>query len=288
MQLCYAGLYPDLYISVAPPSGHPTMAMGAELGEEIGPSPTETQPRKSPKELSTLTEVKAALDSIHVQEASISASLASLLAQQEPIVQSLDGIAGLIPQFGKLNEDAVSLSSKVGSTAKTAQRISNRVSSLDEEMKRIKDSLERVSQVMELKSSLQQLQSAMSSRDYDAATRHCARAMSIPSAVISGQFAESVIVSRNGLRAEDVSKCSKPTSDAPLPPVEYIQTAREQLLETFRSEFRRAAEARDATAASRFFKLFPVIGWENEGLEIYSEFVVDLLRARPPISIKGV
>ena len=114
--------------------------------------------RKSPRELSSLAEVRDALGTIQLQEASISASLTSLLAEQDPIVQSLEGLGRLLPEFGKINVDAVSFSSRVGSTAKTAQRISNRVSSLDEEMRRIKDSIERVSQVMELKSSLQLLQ----------------------------------------------------------------------------------------------------------------------------------
>lgn len=69
--------------------------------------------------------------------------------------------------------------------------------------------------------------------------------------------------------------------------MEFIQTARENLLETFKFEFRNAARDRDAASASRFFKLFPVIGWESEGLDIYSEFVVDLVRTRPPVTIKG-
>ena len=55
----------------------------------------------------------------------------------------------------------------------------------------------------------------------------------------------------------------------------------------FRQNFEKASQLRDSTATSRFFKLFPAIGWETEGLEAYATFVVDLVRARAPASSKS-
>ena len=69
--------------------------------------------------------------------------------------------------------------------------------------------------------------------------------------------------------------------------MQTLQNAREQLLSVFRSQFQEASQARDAAATSRFFKLFTVIGWEEEGLEAYSSFVVDLVRIRAPASAKS-
>jgi hypothetical protein len=40
-------------------------------------------------------------------------------------------------------------------------------------------------------------------------------------------------------------------------------------------------------ATTRFFKLFPVIGWETEGLEAYASFIVDLVKVRPPASAQS-
>lgn len=70
-------------------------------------------------------------------------------------------------------------------------------------------------------------------------------------------------------------------------PVQTLQSAREQLLAVFRAEFQRATESKDPAATSRYFKLFPVIGWEEEGLAAYSSFVVDLVRTRVPASVKS-
>ncbi len=66
-----------------------------------------------------------------------------------------------------------------------------------------------------------------------------------------------------------------------------MQAAREQLLAVFQREFEKASAARDATATSRFFKLFPAIGWEEEGLQAYASFVVELVKVRAPASAKS-
>jgi hypothetical protein len=84
------------------------------------------------------------------------------------------------------------------------------------------------------------------------------------------------------------SETFKPTADSPLPPSEVLQLAREELLSTFKDEFAKASHSKDAATASRFFKLFPLIGWEVEGLETYATFVVDLVRNRPSVSLKGL
>lgn len=79
----------------------------------------------------------------------------------------------------------------------------------------------------------------------------------------------------------------QPTSDSHLPPVETLTNARAKLLDVFRKQFDQAALSRDSTAITRFFKLFPAAGWEKEGLEAYSDFVIDLVRSRPQTSGKG-
>ena len=58
-------------------------------------------------------------------------------------------------------------------------------------------------------------------------------------------------------------------------------------MDVFGQQFEKASQSRDAAATSRFFKLFPAIGWEVEGLEAYAAFVVDLVRIRTPASAKG-
>lgn len=49
---------------------------------------------------------------------------------------------------------------------------------------------------------------------------------------------------------------------------------------TFRAEFELAADRRDEQEISRYFRLWPGIGAENEGLAAYGDFVVELVQSR--------
>ncbi|KAI0029318.1 COG4 transport protein-domain-containing protein [Vararia minispora EC-137] len=226
--------------------------------------------RPPPSSLTTLPQILASLSSIESEEAEVSNSLADLLSAQEPILTALRRLQSLAPALENLHGQAVALSSKVSVTAHTADRVGGRVRVLDEEMRRVREAGERVGHVMELKSSLSALQSSIDAHDWESATRYCARAMILPDEVKTGAFAESAV----------------PTAESHLPPTQTLQNAREYLLNVFRKSFAEASQSRDAATTTRFFKLFPVIGWEEEGLEAYASFVVDLVKVRPPASAK--
>ncbi|KAI0303459.1 COG4-domain-containing protein [Multifurca ochricompacta] len=224
--------------------------------------------RPLPSTLTTLPQIFSALSSLESEEADLSNSLSALLANQEPILNSLSRLQAILPRVDELYTEASLLSKKVSATARTAERVGGRVRALDEEMRRVREASDRVQQVMELKSSLSALQSSIDLQDWESATRHCARVMALPEGVIKGAFAEIAV----------------PSSENPLPPSQTSEDARNHLLQVFMHQFSEATKARDAVATTRFFKLFPVIGWEAEGLEAYASFIVDLVKVRPPAS----
>lgn len=107
--------------------------------------------RVSPRTLTSLPAILTSLSEIEALETSLSASLATLLASQQPIIDSLARLQTLVPHIEDLSIDADLLSEKVGSTAKTARRVGGRVRALDEEMRRVREASERVAAVTELK-----------------------------------------------------------------------------------------------------------------------------------------
>ncbi len=107
--------------------------------------------RRSPKDLSSLPDILAALSSLEVEETTVSTDLTDLVASNEPVDAALANLKSLSPQFSELGHEAVFLSDKVSSTAYTADRIGGRVRSLDEQMRRVREANERVAQVLELK-----------------------------------------------------------------------------------------------------------------------------------------
>ncbi len=111
-------------------------------------SPTHRPP---PSALTTLPQILSALSSLESEESELSSSLSALLANQEPILNSLARLQTLLPQIGELQADASTLSHKVSATARTAERVGGRVRTLDEEMRRVREASDRVQQVIELK-----------------------------------------------------------------------------------------------------------------------------------------
>ncbi|KAF8919450.1 COG4 transport protein-domain-containing protein [Mucidula mucida] len=226
--------------------------------------------RADPRKLTNLADILSALSALQAEHTQLENTLGDLLSDRQPIIVSLDRLSSLLPSLNDLHEHASALQHNVDATAKTADRVGLRVRSLDEEMRRIRESGDRVGQVIELRSSLSALQASIETKDWESASRHCARVMSLPPEVISGPFAEFAV----------------PTSESHLPPAQTLQAAREHLLSIFQRNFEEASRSRDSAATSRFFKLFPSIGWEEEGLQAYAAFVVDLVRVRAPASAK--
>ena len=107
--------------------------------------------RQDPRCLSNLNEIFSCLSSFQSEEAELSNSLTDLLSARDPIIVSLSRLQSLVPYLDELHVEASLLSEKVSSTAQTAERVGGKVRSLDEEMRRVRESAERVGQVMELK-----------------------------------------------------------------------------------------------------------------------------------------
>ncbi|KAK4683669.1 conserved oligomeric Golgi complex subunit 4, partial [Tremellales sp. Uapishka_1] len=165
---------------------------------------------------------------------------------------------------GFAEEDNMGLVERVGRVWETSERVGEKVRKLDEEVGRVREATDIVTEVLELKNSLQTLSAAIDKADWESASRACRRAMSVRREVLDGGFAGGVV----------------PTPQNPLPPPQQLQELRDILLQTFRTEFDAAAAAKDEQGVSRFFRLWPGIGAEEEGLEAYGDFVVGLVKGR--------
>ncbi|KAL7411046.1 COG4 transport protein-domain-containing protein [Mrakia frigida] len=202
------------------------------------------------QDLHALLSDRSTLDTAHTQLRKLLPRIQAVEGEVSGINQHGGGEEGLVGRIGKVNE--------------IAERIGGKVRGLDEELLRVREAGERLNEVMELKTSLETLRGGIRSKDWETAARACKRALHVPTEVIEGGFAARVV----------------PTTDDPSPPSQALQTLRSELLEIFQSQFRTAATARDEVAVSRFFRLWPEIGAETEGLQAYGDFVVGLVRGR--------
>jgi len=142
--------------------------------------------------------------------------------------------------------------------ATTASKLSSKVKSLDLEKKRVEETLAVVEQVSELKACVQGVVGSMGApQDWEAAAGYIARASKIPQHIVEGEFASRIV----------------PSVEVPDAPGITIENAKEGLCKLFLREFEKAAAEGDGVKITRFFKLFPLIGREDTGLDVYGKYV---------------
>ncbi|KAK3043973.1 hypothetical protein LTS18_002519, partial [Coniosporium uncinatum] len=149
--------------------------------------------------------------------------------------------------------------------ALTAHRISGAVKRLDREQANVKATLEVVEQVADLKACVLGVNGSMGApQDWETAAAYLNRAASIPAKVIDGSFAEEIV----------------PTAEVPDPPRVTLNNAAESLCGLFLREFEKATKDADGARVTRFFKLFPLIGRSDVGLDAYGRYVCHGVAAR--------
>lgn len=149
--------------------------------------------------------------------------------------------------------------------AATADRISNAVRRLDTEQARVKSTLKVVDQVAELKACVLGVAGSMGApQDWETAASYLNRASKIPPEVVHGAFAAEIV----------------PTAEVPDPPNVTLDNAAESLCGLFLREFDRAVKENDGAKITRFFKLFPLIGRSEVGLDVYGRYVCQGIAAR--------
>lgn len=214
----------------------------------------------------SVAEIHAALAHLQLQEATVTQRLNDLVASQKDLSRELGRLDLLRAHLGTqaVNTRAIS-NGMLSDAASTANRISSAVKRLDHEQSNVKATLEVVEQVAELKACVLGVNGSMGApQDWETAAGYLSRASKVPDEVIDGSFAEEIV----------------PTAEVPDPPRMTLDAAAESLCGLFLREFEKAAQEGDGSRVTRFFKLFPLIGRTNVGLDAYGRYVCQGVAAR--------
>jgi hypothetical protein len=101
-------------------------------------------------------------------------------------------------------------------------------------------------------------------QDWETAAGYLNRAFKIPKDIVNGSFAEEIV----------------PTAEVPDPPIVTLEHAAESLRGLFLREFEKAAQEGNGGKVTRFFKLFPLIGKPEVGLDVYGRYVCQGVASR--------
>ncbi len=207
----------------------------------------------------SVADIRAALAGLHTREEELVRGLQGLVASQTELSRDLLRLDSLRATLGaQVIATRTIASTMLAGAADTAGRLSSTVRSLDLEKARVEATLRVVEQVAELKACVAGVAGSMGApQDWEAAAAYLARASRIPDGIVRSGFASAVV----------------PTVEVPDPPAVTLEEARASLCGLFLREFERAAQEADDARVTRFFKLFPLIGRTDVGLDVYGRYV---------------
>ncbi|MCJ1461402.1 Golgi transport complex subunit 4 [Mycoblastus sanguinarius] len=214
----------------------------------------------------SVAEIKTALAQLGKHEAAVTARLDNLITSQKDLTRELGRLDLLRAQVGSQAVATRSISNGILSgAASNATRISDAVKRLDLEQARVKSTLDVVEQVAELKACVLGVTGSMGApQDWETAAGYLNRASKIPKQIVNGPFAEEIV----------------PTAEVPDPPQVTLDHAAESLRGLFLREFESAAQEGNGGKVTRFFKLFPLIGKSEVGLDVYGRYICQGVSSR--------
>ncbi|KAE9971707.1 hypothetical protein EG328_005436 [Venturia inaequalis] len=214
----------------------------------------------------SIHEIEATLAELGRHEATVTAQLDTLIASQNHLSRELGRLDLLRAHLGTQVVSTRAISNgMLSDAASTAHRISSAVKRLDQEQENVKSTLDVVEQVAELKACVLGVHGSMGApQDWETAAGYIHRASKIPDDVIDGSFAEEIV----------------PTAEVPDTPRVTLANAAESLCGLFLREFEKATKEADGARVTRFFKLFPLIGKSDVGLDAYGRYVCQGVAAR--------
>jgi len=227
------------------------------------PAPIQVPEEEIPDIFAT---VRALLYELSIRDKIVTAKLEMLLESQAQLQQQMARMNVARSQLEIHSAAARQLKEEILSpAASTADRISGGVKGLDNEKDAVNHTLEVVEQVVDLKACVLGFHSAIeTSRDWELAATYLQKALAIPAEVIDGEFAQEMV----------------PTAEVPDPPRTTIDNASSNLCKLFLHEFDQAAKQGDGNNVTRYFKLFPMIGKSDIGLDAYGKYVCSGVSAR--------
>ncbi|TPX54007.1 hypothetical protein PhCBS80983_g06083 [Powellomyces hirtus] len=225
------------------------------------------------QQLTDINEINSQLKLILQEEAQTESHLDELMKGQTHLDEHLKTLDGLRPQIGFLRSDGTTLLKVLSETSKLAERISGKVRQLDLEQSRVKATMGLVEDIQELKKCADGVQKALDSGDFELAGHFVSRFLNYDPVVVERIFAGYAddLGTYGGLPALEIPELSSSTTTST--PVQTLKAAQQQLTDVAMDEFDNAVQAGNEEAILRYFKIFPMVGHHEVGLDKFSAYI---------------
>lgn len=142
-----------------------------------------------------------------------------------------------------------------------AKTINTDIITIDNEDKLVTKTLDFVNQIKILKQNISIINTALESKEYLLAAKAIQEIRKLPKDIVNSEFAKKIV----------------PSSEIPEEPAVLIENWCNDFTELFKDNFLKAAKVQDVQQLTLMFKMFPMVGQNTLGLDLYSKYVCDII-----------
>ncbi|EDO14557.1 hypothetical protein Kpol_284p4 [Vanderwaltozyma polyspora DSM 70294] len=149
----------------------------------------------------------------------------------------------------------------VSNSNNIAKNINFDISKIDNEKHLVNKTLSFLSDIKILKNNISIIFYALNEKNYELAAKSINEIRKLPPKIINSKFASKVV----------------PSGEIPDEPSILVDRWCDELTQLFKDKFNTAAKTQDIEELTLMFKMFPMVGQNDLGLELYSKYVCDII-----------
>lgn len=205
--------------------------------------------------VSDVIEIKRLYSLLQQKEQELDNDLDALLANRGNIDGKIDSIEHLVPNLDVLSENASHLEKVISDTNDLAEKVSSKVRILDLAKGRVQDTIKRVDDILDLKSCVEGVEVALRKEEFEQAAAYIHRYLSLDERALKE-------ILPDNSEGTDLKNSFN-----------FLHDAQGKLQGRVREKFDAAVTSGNGAAVERFFKLFPLVGIDNEGLIDFAKYL---------------
>ncbi|KAJ2493111.1 Golgi transport complex subunit 4 [Coemansia sp. RSA 2050] len=248
----------------------PAGALDAELSDDFAWSNFDDLTQST-----NVAEIEHAYRMLELEEARLDVEISESVEGTADVDNSFAQLFDLQAALHAISDQLEPVQSAIDTTATNAGAISGRVRFLDQEQKKLKQALSMIEETALLRHRLVELLAAMRDKNIDIAAALIHKYITTDAPVLDSPFV--AFASANG-SSEDSSS-----------PRSIIASATKELVDRVSFTFDAAVESNNTKEISHCFRLFPLLGEDLRGLDMYSDFLCKMIaeKSRVTADIQG-
>ncbi|CAH3192246.1 unnamed protein product [Porites evermanni] len=211
--------------------------------------------------LTDIGEIQQAYAQIHLHEQKLNNELDAILESQPRLDAKMNTLQNVIPNLQLVMRDAQHLHTMISNTSDLAEKVSSKVRLLDLVKNRVQETIKRVDDILDLKACVDGVQTALNTEHYEQAAAHIHRYLNLDAEVL-----------------KEITGDSKEGSDL-AGAFALLHEAETKLKRIVHDKFEAAIQNGDRNSVERFFKIFPLLGQHQVGLEKYAKYLCSQIAA---------